>query len=251
MTTATNPIARLERRVAAYREFAGRGTDPEHRLAARRAEVLGRRLAEEKRNEPYEWHHFEVPGSGGHGKARYDALTAIVKAHGCILPVYGPGQSPRFPWGDFELRFGGRGGSAERAAEVLPDLLREIDAAAAAAVKAYNAYLKTLPEEDHDPKWRVGMRRRFRRDYIAAYGRAVAYRIQFGENLPSGAIEGYSAHGRAALDAANLDMSRLHIGGYIRDPLGRARYVAIHAPEYIQPVRLDIAAPESARQLER
>ncbi|MER6176659.1 hypothetical protein [Streptosporangium sp. NPDC001681] len=235
-------IAKLAVRLAAWEELARRsGSEHERAAAQDRADAISRRLWREKATAPYVWKTFEVTGSGGHGKARYKALIGIVKAYGCILSIYGPGASPRMAWGDYWLRYAGHGDLVEQVAAALPELLEEIEEAAKAAVKVYGAYLKTLPDTDHDPAWRPSMRRKFRREYMEVYGKELALRILIrdGEYVPMQVTSRpYSAVAAAIGDASRADLRGfLPSGsGYIADPHERARFVTIHAPDYIRPV---------------
>ncbi|MFI6317371.1 hypothetical protein ACIBG8_07620 [Nonomuraea sp. NPDC050556] len=232
-----HPIAKLAARLAAWEELAQRSTSEHERVAAdERAQALRRRLRRERAEELHEWRSLDIPETGGYGKARYQAMVSIVKAYGCILPVYGPGDSPRDRWGGFLLRFGGLGGLAEEVALRLPELLDEIDEASKAAVKVYNVHLRSLPDTDHDPQWRPSLRRRFRSDYIAAYGSVLAHKILLGGGSPdlplSDSPEGFS---RALADAAQADVRRLELGGGIDAPMARLSLRRVHVLELVEP----------------
>ncbi len=184
------------------------------------------------------WGKLDIPGSGGHGKARYDAMLLIADAYGCTRAFYGVGMSPKDPWGGFELRYGGPASLVEQVAEVLPGFLEEIEEAAKAATKAYGEHLRTLPEEDHDPKWRPSMRRKFRRDFMVAYARHLSWRILTGDRQRRAPIQPRpdSAHGLAELAASRSDLRGClpTAHGYIpRAVEGRRQ---IHAPDYIRTI---------------
>lgn len=232
-----HPIAKLAARLAAWEELARRGTSEHERAAADElAEVLRRRLRRERAEASYEWRSLDIPETGGYGKARYLAMVSIVKAYGCILPTYGPGDSPRDRWGGFLLRFGGLGGLAEQVALRLPDLLAEIDEASKAALKIYNVHLRSLPDTEHDPKWSPSLRRRFRADYIATYGSVLAHKIILcggSPDLPfSDSPDGFS---RALADAAQADVKRLELGGGIDAPMARLSLRRVHVLEFVAP----------------
>ncbi|MET9064403.1 hypothetical protein [Streptosporangium sandarakinum] len=234
-----NPIALLAVRVAAYEELARRGaTKDERQRATELAAALRRRLLTERATEPFDWAVLPIPGTGGHGKARYEAMLAISSAYGCTQATYPAGMSPRDPSGGYELRFGGPASLVQQVAEVLPGFLEEIEEAAKSATRVYGQYLKTLPEDDHDPRWRTGMSRRFRRDYMVAYGRQLSYRILTGDRdrspAPLDAGPG-AAHAQATLTASRSDLRGClpTAHGYI--PVTREGRRQIHAPDYTPP----------------
>ncbi|MEU8195323.1 hypothetical protein AB0C10_16230 [Microbispora amethystogenes] len=240
-------IAKLAARVAAYEELVRRGSTVHEQIAAQeRAAALRRRLWEERAAEPFDWGVLHIPGSGGHGKARYDAMLLIADAYGCRKAFYGVGMSPKDPWGNFELRYGGPLSLVEQVAEVLPGFLEEIEAAAKDATRAYGEHIRSLPEEDHDPKWRPSMRRKFRREYMAAYARHLSWRILTGDRDRRAPVAPRpdSAHGQAELAAARSDLRGCLPTAHVYIPRAMEGRRQIHAPDYIRTIPTEEAPIE-------
>ncbi|MEU9837420.1 hypothetical protein AB0D67_38295 [Streptosporangium sp. NPDC048047] len=236
--TPLTPIALLAARVTAYEELAQRGaTEHEQRRATELADALRRRLLSERAGEPFDWAVLSIPGTGGQGKARFEAMLAITRAYGCTRAAYPPGMSPRDPSGGYELQFGGPTSLVQQVAEVLPGFLEEIEDAAKSATRAYGRYLKTLPDDDHDPRWRIGMSRRFRREYMTTYGRHLGYRILTGDRDRPTPLDAdpWAAHAQATLAASRSDLRGClpTAHGYI--PVTRQGRRQIHAPDYTPP----------------
>jgi len=101
---------------------------------------------------PRAWTRLPIPGTGGHGTARLDALTAIAQALGCQTSSREPltGYRQRGAHGDYYLTVYGPQPTVAWLSRSLPHIIAALDAAAAAATRRYATWLRDgCPPEDH------------------------------------------------------------------------------------------------------
>jgi hypothetical protein len=82
---------------------------------------------------PVERDFYIVPGTGGHGRARADALLPVIAAFGCRTAVFGYDTKP----GDTFLVMTGTQSALEALEILLPALAIEMERAARAAAKGH------------------------------------------------------------------------------------------------------------------
>jgi hypothetical protein len=111
---------------------------------------------------PIETDFYIVPGTGGHGRARADALLAVIAAFGCRVAVYGYNTAP----GDTFLVMTGTRPALDALGALLPQVAIGMETEARAATRAY---IKAAPR---------GHRALYFRDYLRGYGRGVAERLR-------------------------------------------------------------------------
>jgi len=181
---------------------------------------------------------FWVSNSAGLGRVRTDALLSILTACGCSTSVF---SRLRHATG---LSLYGRREVIAYLEEHLDELVAEMDAAALAASRRYGAWLRGRDDVDHAPAERPGLRRAWRRTYLAAWGNAYSRRllaIQRDQDAPAGAapspaIGHYTAAQVAEHDVAQLDPTSLRA---IAELVAAAKYPPIVAGEPDRPVPLD------------
>ena len=130
---------------------------------------------------------LSIPGTGGHGPARLDAVTAIVHALGCRASGREPltGHRLRGAHGDYYLNVWGTEPVITWLNRALPGIIAALDRAAATATRRYAAWLRDeCPPEDHMPAERPALRAHWRREYLRAYGVMLAARIS-GHRTPT------------------------------------------------------------------
>jgi hypothetical protein len=230
-TTPTGPFAvpphKIRARYAVLRHLAdGASPFPAERVAAGRAAdlLLGRyptlavpddgvELLDLDRDDAWAWGHLDVPGSAGLGRARTQAITRVLQAHGI--------RTVRVDWrhrnGDTRLAYYGVRPLVQHVQQTLPGILAALDAAALAATRRYRQWLRS--RDDSQPEWHQSMCRTWRRDYLLAAGLAYASRLYdtarppaltaAAESHTTPAIGHHNAHQIAADDALRLDATHL------------------------------------------
>ncbi len=149
--------------------------------AAKAAELMVRHAISEasvraeagRSPEPIELDCYDIPGTGGHGKARAAALAAIATDYGCEVAVYGNDAS-RYTR---RLLMVGTQSSLAALRILLPSIELRMESAARAATRAYGKQLRAACS------WQSRADRRthasaFYRDYLRGYGYGVADKIR-------------------------------------------------------------------------
>jgi hypothetical protein len=123
---------------------------------------------------PVEIDHYIVPGTGGHGRARADALLAVAGTFGCRVAVYGYNATRN----DTFLVMVGARPALDTLEILLPEVAIGMERAARAAVKAYASQVTSaLPQLNGATQRRV-LTRPYFRDFIRGYGFAIAGQIR-------------------------------------------------------------------------
>lgn len=123
---------------------------------------------------PVEIDHYIVPGTGGHGRARADALLAVVGTFGCRVAVYGYNATRN----DTFLVMVGARSALDTLEILLSEVAIGIEQAARAAVKEYaRQAADALPQMKAATQRRV-LTRPYFRDFIRGYGLAIAEQIR-------------------------------------------------------------------------
>jgi len=131
---------------------------------------------------PVEIDHYIVPGTGGHGRARADALLAVAGTFGCRVAVYGYNATRN----DTFLIMVGARPALDTLELLLPEVAIQMEQAARAAVKAYASQVTSaLPQMNAATQRRV-LTRPYFRDFIRGYGFSIAEQIR---TLRAGYIE--------------------------------------------------------------
>jgi len=117
--------------------------------------------------------HCIVPGTGGHGRARADALLAITQAFSCRVAVFGY-DATRYD--KFLIIMGGQP-VLDALDLLLPKAAAEMEAAGRAAVGAYAEEVRAIL-----PGMRRAQRRRlltvpYFRDYLRGWGAGAAQAV--------------------------------------------------------------------------
>jgi hypothetical protein len=123
---------------------------------------------------PVEIDHYIVPGTGGHGRARADALLAVAGTFGCRVAVYGYNATRN----DTFLVMVGARPALDTLELLLPEVAIQMEQAARAAVKAYGSQVTSaLPQMNATTQRRV-LTRPYFRDFIRGYGFSIAEQIR-------------------------------------------------------------------------
>jgi len=123
---------------------------------------------------PVEIDHYIVPGTGGHGRARADALLAVAGTFGCRVAVYGYNATRN----DTFLVMVGTRPVLDTLEILLPEIAIQMEQSARAAVKAYASQAAdALPRMSAATLRRV-LTRPYFRDFIRGYGFAIADQIR-------------------------------------------------------------------------
>jgi hypothetical protein len=140
---------------------------------------------------PVEVDQYIAPGTGGHGRARADALLAVVREFGCQVTVFGYNASRS----DKFLIMTGTTPALDALEILLPQLAVQIEQIARAATKVYAKQVRrALPQMGVAAQRRVLVRPYFR-DFIRGYGTTVAARLH--------------ALRATFMEAAGLDLARV------------------------------------------
>jgi hypothetical protein len=123
---------------------------------------------------PVEIDHYIVPGTGGHGRARADALLAVAGTFGCRVAVYGYNATRN----DTFLVMVGARSALDTLEILLPEVAIRMEKAARAAVRAYASQVTSaLPQMKVGTQHRV-LTRPYFRDFIRGYGFSIAEQIR-------------------------------------------------------------------------
>lgn len=147
------------------------------RAAAALAYRIRDRIYRIERDLPVEVGHTVIPARAGLGPIRLRSAEQLMTRLGGWLSA---GMRPTFESGDATLTWTARADIHHRIATVLPAFLDDVDRASLAAARAHRAYLRTLPEEDHNPRYCEALVRAYRRDYMKHYGTALISVITLG-----------------------------------------------------------------------
>ncbi|GGS84921.1 hypothetical protein GCM10010156_49420 [Planobispora rosea] len=166
---------------------------------------------------PYEACTITIAKSAGFGPIRLRLALELIRRLQGHVSVF-QREHATFRYGDLKLTCTARADHIARIAQVVPDFLADVDAAAKAAARIHRSYLMTLPEEHHAPKDRDNLMRAYRRTYMDAYGAALIAWITSGRRPETAdalgtAARGALATGDASADAATADMTRYRIDG--------------------------------------
>jgi hypothetical protein len=148
---------------------------------------------------PVDFDYYIVPGTGGHGRARADALMPIIETFGCRVTAFGYDATRN---DKFLIMTGTR--SALDALEILlPSIAILMEQAARRAVKTYASQVHGAV-----PQMRLATSRRvlvtpYFRDYLRGYGRGIAEQLQ-GMRAPA-----IRAGGPALAEALSGDQARV------------------------------------------
>jgi hypothetical protein len=114
---------------------------------------------------------FPVPGTGGHGKARVQALAAIAGAYGCRSAVRGNTSAAT----ERTLIVLGTRSALDSLQMLLPSVSLQMEASARFCAREHVARLRERRSSDRSAL--AGERNRYYRSFVRAYGDAVAQRI--------------------------------------------------------------------------
>lgn len=123
---------------------------------------------------PIDIDFYIVPGTGGHGRARADALLAVIGAFGCRVAVHGYDASRT----DTFLVMTGTQAALDALGLLLPEIAVRMERAAWAAASGYATKVRAAM-----PGMSGGARRRalvtpYFRDYLRGYGSGIAERVR-------------------------------------------------------------------------
>ncbi|MGH3157036.1 MAG: DUF2786 domain-containing protein [Streptosporangiaceae bacterium] len=148
--------------------------------AAKAAELMMRHAITEaqlradtgKPPEPVGRLDYTVAGTGGHGRARTAALTAITRAYGCRTVTFGNDarNNPR------TIGIIGTQSTLAALRVLLPSIEMQMHMAARAATRAYGTELRAAASWE-SPAERRTLTTAFYRDYLRGYGLGVADQI--------------------------------------------------------------------------
>jgi hypothetical protein len=144
---------------------------------------------------PVEVEHYIVPGTGGHGRARADALLAVIGTFGCRVTVYGYDATRH----DKFLIMTGTRPALDALQLLLPSLAARMEVAARAAVRDYRRktrYAELRAGLTPPSRMRVAP---FFRDYVRGYGQGAAEAV----NTLRGSVVGSEGTALAAVVAAD------------------------------------------------
>jgi Protein of unknown function (DUF2786) len=123
--------------------------------------------------EPVGLDSYDISGTGGHGKARAEALAAIATDFGCEVAVYG-NDSSRYTRC---LLMVGTQSSLAALRILLPSIELQMETAARAATRAYRKQLRAAcsGQDSYERRTHAAA---FYRDYLRGYGYGVADKIR-------------------------------------------------------------------------
>jgi hypothetical protein len=128
----------------------------------------------ERTGSPVEIEHYIVPGTGGHGRARADALLAIIDTFGCRTALFGYNAAR----GDTFLIMTSTRPVLDTLGLLLPDVAAGMERAAHQAATAYAAEARVaMPDQTSAARWRMLVRPYFR-EHLRGYGQGVAEEIR-------------------------------------------------------------------------
>jgi hypothetical protein len=143
---------------------------------------------------PVEAEHYIVPGTGGHGRARADALLSVIGNFGCRVAVFGYNAKR----GDTFLIMTATRPVLDALGLLLPDLAARMELAARGALGDYaRRFRAAMPGKR-------AMLAPYFRDYLRGYGLGVAERVRELRTQVL-ASEGPDLASRLADDAARVD----------------------------------------------
>jgi hypothetical protein len=165
---------------------------------------------------------LSVTDTGRHGSARLGAVSALAEALGCQVRSRDPltGHRHRSPSGDYYLTIYGPAATVTWLQATLPAIVARLDEAASAATRGYASWLRDgCPANDHMPAERAGLRARWRREYLLAYGRILAARIRMTASPATGPYEpAHLYRGHQARLAAERDAGNARLADYSPPP---------------------------------
>ncbi|MBB2749174.1 UNVERIFIED_ORG: hypothetical protein FHR35_009087 [Microbispora rosea subsp. rosea] len=164
---------------------------------------------------PFEGHTVVIPARAGFGRVRLHLVVQLIRLLDGVVSEFAISQT-RFRHGDSSLSWSARADRAPWIAAILPEYLRDIDAAAQEAARIHRDYLKTLPDNHHMPSERENLVRAYRRTYMRVYGGSLAIRIALGidtDRASMAAVPGENAAIDAANAVADADITRYAISG--------------------------------------
>jgi len=123
---------------------------------------------------PVEFEHYIAPGTGGHGRARADALLEVIETFGCRTAVFGYDATR----GDTFLIITSTRPVLDALELLLPDTAARMERAAHEATTAYAAEARAaIPAWTSTARWRTLVRPYFR-EYLRGYGQGIAEEIR-------------------------------------------------------------------------
>jgi hypothetical protein len=149
---------------------------------------------DQRTRNPVEIEHHIVPGTGGHGRARADALLSVASAFGCRVAVFGYDAKP----GDTFLVITATRPVLDALGALLPKLAVRMEQAARAATKDYG---QRAGAASHGKR---ALLTAYFRDYLRGYGIGAADRVR-GYRAQVLASEGAYLASRLADDAERVD----------------------------------------------
>ncbi len=117
-----------------------------------------------------EFSHYIVPGTGGHGRARTDALLAVTRVFGCPVAVYGYDAARH----DKFLIMAGPRPVLNALDLLLPVVERQMERAARGAAGAYGKEARAALPQMTRAKRRGAVMVPYSRGYLRGYGHGVA-----------------------------------------------------------------------------
>lgn len=166
-----------------------------------------------------------ITDTGRRGSARLGAVSALAEALGCQARSRDllTGHRHRSLSGDYYLTIWGPATTVTWLQTTLPAIIARLDEAAAAATRGYAAWLRDgCPADDHMPAERAGLRARWKREYLLAYGRILAARIRTSASPGAGPCEPRDLYrGHRARLAAERDAGHARLADYRPPPRRR------------------------------
>lgn len=148
---------------------------------------------------PVDFDYYIVPGTGGHGRARADALMPVIQVFGCRVTVFGYDATRN----DKFLIMTGTRPALDALEILLPKIAILMEQAARQAVAGYASQVHgAVPQMSLATSRRVLITPYFR-DYLRGYGLGVAEQLQ---DVRTPAIK---ARGRALAEALAGDQIRV------------------------------------------
>jgi hypothetical protein len=122
---------------------------------------------------PVDTDHYIAPGTGGHGRARADALLPVIAAFGCQVVVFGYNATR----GDKFLIMTGTRPALDALELLLPSIALQMEQAARRAVNVYNNTVRDELPHISGTGRRRGQVTVYFRDYLRGYGIGAAEKI--------------------------------------------------------------------------
>ncbi len=123
---------------------------------------------------PVEFSHYIAPGTGGHGRARADALLAVTQVFGCRVAVFGYDATRR----DKFLVMVAVRPVLDALDLLLPMIARQMESASRASAREYAKEVRVALPQMQPPKRRATLTVPYFRAFLRGYGVGAAEAIR-------------------------------------------------------------------------